>query len=199
MLDKQTAIDLLHSHMQNINLRRHCYGVSVSMGAIYDYLQSKGMLLPTEPVKEVWEIFGVLHDSDYEITKEDWTKHTLITLDWLKEIGYDVDSDPLCLAIKSHNNKITNLREPETQMEWALECCDELSGFIVACALVMPDKKLKDVDFESVKKKFRSNGFAKAVDREQIAQCSQRLGIELDDFIKIVLDGMKSNSDWLGL
>jgi uncharacterized protein len=197
-LTKQQAIDLLHKHMQNINLRRHCYGVSVAMGAVYDYMQSKGMLTQSEPEKEVWVVFGILHDSDYELTKDDWTKHTLLTLDWLKDSGYS-ESDPLYLAIQSHNNKVTKLREPETQMEWALECCDELSGFVVACALVMPDKKLAALDLDSVKKKFRSNGFAKAVDRGQIAQCSQRLGIELDDFIKIVLEGMQKEFDWLGL
>lgn len=197
-MNKTQAIKLLHEHMQNSNLRRHCYGVSYAMGGIYDYLESKKMLKNEEPVKEVWEILGILHDSDYEITKDDWRRHTLETLKWLDEEGINKD-DPLYKAIQSHNTKITHLREPETQMEWALECCDELTGFIVACTLVLPDKKLSSLNVESVLKKWKQPAFARAVDRAQIEQCEDKLKIPLKDFIEIVLQAMQKNSSELGL
>jgi uncharacterized protein len=91
------------------------------------------------PSKEVWEVLGLIHDSDYEVTKDDWSNHTKITLKWLEENGVN-EKDPLYQGVMSHNHKYTGLKEVENQMEWALECCDELTGFIVACALVLPEK-----------------------------------------------------------
>ena len=166
-MNKQQALDLLHKNMQNQNLRRHCYAVGFAMrglreGAIF----KKG--LPLESA-ETWEVLGIIHDSDYEITKDDWSKHTILLLEWLKELGMP-ENDPIYLAVMSHNNKITGLREPTTQMEWALECCDELTGFIVACALVKGGK-LSEVSLETVKKKWKQKAFASGVERSQIEQC----------------------------
>ena len=197
-MDKEQAKQTLHKNMQNVNLRRHCYAVSFAMGGIYDYLEGNGKLDSNSPDKETWEVLGLLHDADYELTKDDWSKHTLMTLNWLKDLGVS-DEDPLCLAVKSHNNKVTKMREVQTQMEWALECCDELTGFIVACALVQPDKKLASVTVESVLKKWRAPAFARAVDRNQIEQCEKKLGIKLDGFIGIVLKSMQKNTLELGL
>src|SRR3989344_7163663 len=112
MMTKQEALQILHSHMQNGNLRRHCYAVSFAMDGIYDYFQSRSMLESDAPDKEIWEIFGILHDSDYEITKDDWSKHTLLELEWIKELGVG-EGDPLYLAIQSHNNKVTGSRMPQ--------------------------------------------------------------------------------------
>jgi len=138
-----------------------------------------------------------LHDSDYEITKEDWTRHTILLLEWLKEFGMS-ETDPIYLAVMSHNNKVTGLREPVTDMEWALECCDELTGFIVACALVKGGK-LSEVTLETVKKKWPQKAFAAGVIREQTEQCQEKLGVSLDGFISIVLKSMQENCDKLGL
>ncbi len=197
-ITKEKALEILHEHMQNTNLRRHSYAVGYAMGAIYDYLKEKGMLDASAPDRETWEVLGILHDSDYEITKDDWDNHTKLTLEWLKEEGVD-ETHPLYLGIMSHNNKRTGLREPQTQMEWALETCDELTGFIVAVALVKPEKKLEAVDLKSVKKKWGQKSFAKGVEREQIEQCEIELNIPLDDFIEIVLKAMQEHSDELGL
>jgi predicted hydrolase (HD superfamily) len=198
-MNKQTALELLHKHMENTNLRRHCYAVGFAMGAIYDYLKENNLFNNDSPDnKEMWEILGIIHDSDYEQTKDNWSKHTLLTLEWIKEAGVD-EEDPLYLAVQSHNNKVTSLRDPETQMEWALECVDELTGFIVAVALVRPDKKLSAVKVSSVKKKWGQKAFAAGVEREQIEQCEEKLGIKLDDFIQLTLKVMQDNSKELGL
>jgi predicted hydrolase (HD superfamily) len=138
----------------------------------------------------------LLHDADYELTKEDWGKHTLVALDWLKE--YEVKAE-LTNALKSHNNKITGLREPQTLLEWTLECCDELTGFIVAVALMTPRKKLSDVAVDSVLKKFSQPSFARAVDREQIKQCESRVNVPVSKFVEVSLKAMQDNSELLGL
>ncbi len=198
-MNKEDAITILHKNMQNQNLRRHCYAVGIALGGIYDYFQMQGNLNEDSPSdRESWEILGILHDADYELTKDDWSRHTLLTLEWLKSEGLSEDSH-LYRAIQSHNNKITNLREPQSQMEWALECCDELTGFIVACALVMPDKKLTSVKLENILKKWKQPAFAKGVERSQIEQCETRLGIPLPEFITIVLESMQENSSAIGL
>ena len=197
-MNKITALDILHANMHNQNLRRHCYGVATALGGIYDYLKETNKFNGDSPdSKEAWEVFGIIHDSDYELTKNDHEKHTLITMEWLIEKGVD-KTDPLYLGMMSHNNKITKLREPQTQMEWALECADELSGFIVAVALVKGGK-ISDVDVSSVQKKWKQKAFAAAVDRSQTEQVQEKLGIELEKFMEVVLNAMKANKEELGL
>ncbi len=197
-MNKEDALKLLHANMDNVNLRRHCYAVGIALVAIRQYLEKNKMLDENSPTEEEWEILGILHDSDYEITKDDWEQHTLITLKWLKESGME-EEHSIYKAIESHNAKRTGLRPPETQMEWALECCDELTGFIVACALILPDKKISNLTAQSVKKKWKQPAFARNVHREQIEQCQEKLKIPLDEFIGIVLDVMKQNAGTLAL
>jgi predicted hydrolase (HD superfamily) len=201
MFTKQNALDLLHDKMQNQNLRRHCYAVGKVLATLYDYYQEKG--IPSNFVdmgnltKEEWEIVGILHDADWEITaKVDESNHTKLLLDWVKDLGM---SEEMLNVFRSHNNKITGLREPQTLLEWSLECLDELTGFIVAVALMMPSKKLEEVSAESVIKKFAKKDFAKAVNREQITQCEQKLGISVNDFVSTTLKTMQSEHELLGL
>ena len=102
-------------------------------------------------------------------------------------------------ALMSHNRIHTNLAELEGKMEWSLETCDELTGFIVAVTLVRPEKLLASVKLESVLKKWKNKEFAKAVDRLQIAQCEEKLGILLNEFIQISLSAMQEHHKELGL
>ena len=191
LLNKDSALELLHEKMKNQNLRRHCYAVGKVLADFYDYYSSPGGL-----TREQWEIAGILHDADWEITKDNPGKHTIELLEWLE--NYEVPTE-LLEVFRSHNSKTTQLRTPETQLEWTLECCDELTGFIVAVALVMPEKKLEQVTVDSVLKKFRQKEFARQVDREQISQCEEKLGISLNDFVSLTLEAMKKNSELLGL
>ena len=191
----ETATDLLHENMKNQNLRRHCYAVGKVLRAYHDYYVKEGRDVGKLTADD-WEIVGLLHDSDYEITQDDWTQHTLVLLDWLKD--YEVDEEILNV-FRSHNNKITQLREPETLLEWTLECCDELTGFIVAVALVMPGKKLADVTVERVTKRFKQKEFARAVDRSQITQCEEKVNAPVEKFVEISLTAMQENADLIGL
>jgi len=182
------AIELLYTHMQNINLRRHSLAVGFVMYALAEKLGGD----PGE-----WEVLGILHDADWEETKDSESEHTKHTLVWLKEKG--ITEGPVVHALMSHNTKRTHLAEHDGSMEWALETCDELTGFIVAVALVRPDKKLETVEVHSVMKKWKTKEFAKAVDRTQIAQCETTLGIPLHEFIAITLSAMQKHHAELGL
>ena len=146
---------------------------------------------------DVWEILGILHDADWEETKNTPDEHTKRTLEWISET--DLKGSPIEHALMSHNRKYTKLAEIEGVMEWALETVDELTGFIVAVALVRPDKKLSTVEVSSVMKKWKTKEFAAAVDRGQIAQCEEKLGIPLAEFIGITLGAMQQHHEELGL
>lgn len=187
-ITKNQAIELLHAHTQNVNLRRHCYAVGAVMHAL-------ALKLGGDP--NVWEILGILHDADWEETKDKPEEHTLKTLGWLAELG--LTEGPLVHAFQSHNTRHTKLAEIEGIMEWALETCDELTGFIVAVTLVRPEKKLEFVTVDSVMKKWGAREFARAVDRKQIEQCEEKLGIALPEFIGIALTAMQNRHVELGL
>lgn len=187
-MTRDQAVDLLHAHTQNQNLRRHMYAVGCAMKVLAGKLGGN---------PEEWEVLGLLHDADWEETKDSPQQHTRKTIVWLQEIG--ITEGPIVHALMSHNNKYTSLAELEGVMEWALETVDELTGFIVAVALVRPERNLAAVSVESVLKKWKTKEFAKAVDRKQIVQCEEKLGIPLIEFIQITLSSMQVNHEKLGL
>lgn len=182
-INRSEALDLLYSKMQSQNLRRHCLSVEAAMGAL-------ARTYNLEP--STWSIVGLLHDGDYEQTKEDIKNHSVLMAKWLRELG---ETDEVFLhAIESHG-----AANPTTIMEWSLFCCDELTGLIVATALVQPDKKLASVTVEKVLDKFKSKNFAAGAKREDIIMCEEKLNIKLDKFIEIVLKGMQSIASEIGL
>jgi predicted hydrolase (HD superfamily) len=197
MITREVALKLLHENMESQNLRRHCYAVETVMRALGKYFKAD---------IEKWGIVGLLHDSDYEKTKDAPEKHTRLTLEWLKVVG---ESDPeIMSAILSHNyaHLIENPDEdgavaeaPKNNLEWSLYCCDELTGLIVAIALVKPGKTLAEVTVDSVMNKWNEKNFAAGVKREQISECEERLNIPLREFIEIALTAMQEISVDLGL
>jgi uncharacterized protein len=188
MFKKEEALKLLHIKMQNQNLRRHCYAVGVVMRALAKRLGEN---------EDTWEIVGLLHDGDYEETKATPEFHTLKMAEWLKE-KKGVDKTVID-AILTHNYAHTGQNPPKNKLEWALYCCDELTGLIVAVTLVKPDKKLSSVSLDSILNKWKPSSFAAGVDRKQIEECENKLGILLNDFIQIALSAMQSISADLGL
>ncbi|MBI4359274.1 MAG: HDIG domain-containing protein [Candidatus Nealsonbacteria bacterium] len=188
MITRDQALGLLHEKMQSQNLRRHCYAVEAVMGALARHFGAN---------QEKWEIVGLLHDGDYEETKAIPEQHTLKMVEWLKEMG---ETDPEIIeAILSHNFSHTGQNSPKNKLEWSLYCCDELTGLIVAVALVRPDKKLASVTVESVLGKWKEKSFAGGVKREQIEECEKELGLPLAEFIQIALSAMQEISNELGL
>lgn len=198
MITREQALNLLRENMQSVNLRRHCYSVEAVMRALARRLGGdEEKPSDTKAMEDKWGIVGLLHDADYEKTKDTPQKHTLITIEWLKKAG-ETDDEVLG-AILSHNYSHTGQNPPANKLEWSLYCCDELTGFIVAVALVRPDKRLASVTVEKIMNKWNEKSFAAGVHREQIAECEQRLGIPLSEFVALTLEAMQAQADELGL
>lgn len=201
MLTKQEALNLLNEKMQNQNLRKHCWAVGAVMRAIALYIKNQNskikMTDESEKIDEgKWEVVGILHDGDYEVTKDTPKKHTLLMHEWLKEKGADQE---ILNAILSHNFSHTGNTSPSNKMEWALYCCDELTGLIIAVTLVRPERKLSAVTIDNVLSKWNEKSFAAGVDRKQIETCEEKLEIPLKEFIGIALSAMQGISGELGL
>ena len=146
--------------------------------------------------EQLWGVVGLVHDIDYEATKDLPGEHTTLGAEWLRAAGAE---ETLVRAVLSHAFDGSGENAPESSMEWALYCCDELTGFIVAVALVRPDKKLGSVTVSGVLKKFPEKAFAAAVRREQIKECEERLNLPLEEFVGICLGAMQDISADLGL
>lgn len=188
IMTREEAVKLLYDHMESPNLRRHCLAVEATMRGLAKYFHSD---------EESWGIAGLLHDADYELTKDNPKEHTKKVIEWLTEFD---TGDEIKNAIIAHGwGYVEGNPEPKTKMDWALYSCDELTGFIVAVALTRPDKKLASVTIESMKKKWKERSFAAGVDREQVSQCESRLNIPLEEFMEISLSAMQEISEDLGL
>ncbi len=194
-LNLQSAQELLFAKMQNQNLRRHCIAVGKTLREFHDFYRQNGREIGGLTADQ-WEIVGLLHDSDYEVTKDSPEKHVVTLIGWMND--YDAPTE-LIDALKTHNSEAGNLRKPQTLLEWTLECCDELTGFTVAVALVMPNKKLAEVTVETVLKKFKQKEFSRAVNRSQIEQCEQKVGVPVEKFVGTTLTAMQKSSQLLGL
>ncbi len=197
-MTKADAEKLITEMLQNKNLRSHCYAAGAAMGTLFDHFEVEATNEGT--TREDWEISGMLHDVDYEVTEKSAERHTEETTEKLKEyIENDPESkdqiDRIIQAVRGHANKAVR----ETLMAKAIYAADELTGLIVAAALVRPDKKLEGLTVDSVLKRFKEPSFAKGADREMIKTCETELGLPLDVFTQIVLDAMKKIDDQLGL
>src|SRR5215471_18205443 len=180
---------ILHEWIQSESLRKHCYGVADSMK---HFAQLRG-----EDV-DLWEAVGLLHDMDYErhpnLERSRTEGHPFVGVAWLRENGW---SEGVCRAILSHADYSGVSRE--TPLEKTLYAVDELSGFIVAVALVRPTKSIHDVDVRAVKKKMKDKAFARAVSRDDIIHGAEELGMPVDDVIAEVITALKADAERLGL
>jgi putative nucleotidyltransferase with HDIG domain len=140
---------------------------------------------------EYWGLVGLLHDLDYNETKDDGPRHTYVTAEWLAP--YNLPQDML-YAIHAHPGHVPC----KSPMDWGLYAVDPTTGFLAAAALMHPSKKLAALDAEFLRRRFAEKRFAAGATRENIAAC-QNLGIELDAFLGIVQAGMITIADELGL
>ncbi|OGG01413.1 hypothetical protein A2Z33_02645 [Candidatus Gottesmanbacteria bacterium RBG_16_52_11] len=201
---RDEALALVHEWTKNPNLVKHMLAVETVMRALCLYLYDKGVLSVSDikgntrtELAEVWGIAGLVHDADYEQFKDDPKKHPSVIFPKLEERG----ADPSIInAVRAHGwGNRAGLPEPATPMEWSLYCADELTGLVIACALVRPEKSLATVSVESVLKKWPQKAFAAGVHREQIGLCESKLGIPLPEFISIALTAMQGIHAELGL
>ena len=183
------ALHILHDWVKSENLRKHCYAVADSMK---HFAQLRG------ENADLWEAVGLLHDMDYErypnVEHSPAGGHPFVGVTWLRENGW---SEQICRAITSHADYANVSRE--TPLEKTLYAVDELSGFIVAVALVRPTKSIRDVDVRAVKKKMKDKAFARAVSREDIVRGAEELGMPLDNVIEEAIVALKGDAERLGL
>jgi len=181
---RKEALGLLKQFTKNENLIKHALAVEAAMRA---YAEKFG----EDPEK--WGVTGLLHDFDYEKypNPED---HPFKGAKILQEKGYPQEMIQAVLAHGDHTGV-----QRKTLMEKALYAVDELTGLIVAVALVRPSKKIADVTVKSVMKKWKDKAFARGVNRENIEKGARDLEVELKDHINCVLQAMKDISDKLGL
>ncbi len=183
-MKREEALNSVKANVGNKNLVKHMLATETIMRALARRL-GEG--------EEEWGLTGLLHDIDMELTKGDMSEHSKLGADIAREMGA---GEAVAQAILSHNEAHGVLLE--TKLDKALFCADPLTGLITTSALVRPDKKLAGLEAKSVMKKFRQKGFAAAVDRQQISQCSE-IGLELDEFIELGLAAMKGIAEELGL
>src|SRR5699024_2621260 len=149
--------------------------------------------LCNEEDKEKWGIIGLVHDLDYEMYPEEHCKKTreiLIEENWPEDY---------IRAIESHGWKICSDVEPLETMEKVLYATDELTGLITATALMRPSKSILDLKVKSLKKKWKSKGFAAGVNREVIAEGAEMLGMDLNEVMEETIKGMQKVADEIGL
>jgi len=184
MSDRSAAWGLLTEFTQSESLRKHALAVEACMRA---YAKKFG------ENQDLWGIVGLIHDFDYEKypTPEE---HPYKGNEILKERGY---SDEIRRAIMSHAEYSGVSRD--TPMEKALFACDELAGFITACALVKPGKSLAEVEAKSVRKKMKDKAFARSVNRNDITSGAVELGVDLEEHIAFCIEAMKGIAKELGL
>ena len=143
-----------------------------------------------------WGVVGLLHDFDYERYPDVAVEgHPVVGSKILRERGAD---EEIVRAILAHAEEVTGVK-PETTLEKALVAVDELTGFLIAVALVRPSRSLLDVNLKSVRKKWKDKAFAAPVNREEIEHAAANLGVPLDEHIQIVLEAMQAQADALGL
>jgi putative nucleotidyltransferase with HDIG domain len=186
--DRASAWALLAEYTPSQPLRRHALSVEATMRAL---ARSRGVADPAE--LETWGVVGLLHDFDYERfpTEQD---HVWRGMEILRERGWP---EPVVRAVGAHAF-YTGI-ERVTPMEKAILAADELSGFVGACALVRPSKRIADVPVESVLKRMKEKAFARSVDRGYITRGAEEWGTPLPELVALVLRAQVAIADRLGL
>jgi putative nucleotidyltransferase with HDIG domain len=189
MPDREDAWRLLCEYTQGGSLRKHALAVEACMRA---YARKFGA------DEELWGLAGLLHDFDYERWPNDEhhpeEEHPYAGSRILRQNGYPED---LIHAILGHANYCGVVRT--SPMDHALFACDELSGFLTACALVKPSKSIRDVEAASVKKKLKDKAFARGVSRDDVYKGADELGVPLEEHISFCIAAMRDVAHELGL
>jgi putative nucleotidyltransferase with HDIG domain len=183
VVNREDAWDLMCQWTESDSLRKHMLAVEAAMRA---YARRFG------EDEEKWGVTGLLHDMDYEkYPTQDG--HPMVGVGELERLGYPED---VLHAIKGHADYLDVPRD--TPMSRTLYAVDELSGFIVACAMVRPEG-LENMKAKSVRKKMKQKSFAAAVNRDDIVRGAEELGVDLDEHRVFVAGALREHSDELGL
>ncbi len=183
-MEREAALALVRKLIKNENLVRHHLAVEAVM---------RRLAADHGGDSEIWGLVGLLHDADYELTGHDPETHGRVMAEKLQER----EVDPVVIeGVMAHNAALDIPRD--TPLKKAIYACDELTGLIVAAALVHPEKKLSALDVPFVMRRFGEKAFARGADRDQIRTCIE-LGYELEEFVGVALEAMQGISENLGL
>jgi putative nucleotidyltransferase with HDIG domain len=176
-MEREDALRLVREKVTTRNIIKHMIAAEAAMRAVARRLGED---------EDVWGLAGLLHDLDYELTKDEPERHGPTTVEMLGEADLPAG---VADAILAHNKR----KAAETRLEKALLAVDPTTGLIVAAALMHPDKSLKACDVEFLMRRYGEKRFAAGADREQIAAC-QDLGLTLEEFLGLCLKGMQNVS-----
>jgi len=181
-MTREEALQLVESKVKNKNLVKHMLAVEACMRKLAKKFSKD---------EDSWGVAGLLHDLDYDQTKDDFSQHGLVAASVLE--GEDVLPEVID-AIKAHPGHCPR----ETLMAKALYAVDPLSGLIIAAALMHPEKKLASLNPQFVLNRFKEKHFARGAKREQIKACAE-CGISLEEFVELCLKAMQEIDNALGL
>lgn len=185
---REEAYALLYEWVESESLRRHMIAVEVALRAYARHFNQD---------EELWGLTGLLHDLDYERHPNmDDTEngHPRTELRLFRERGYPAE---LIHAVEAH---ATFLGVPsESLLDKALLACDELTGLLLACAYVRPDRDLRNVELKSVKKKWKDKAFTAAIDRQENQHFIEALGVPFDEHVQRVLSALQTIAPELGV
>lgn len=196
MITRNQAINLIEEHVLNKNIVKHMLATEALVAGVYDEFKNRGR---TEEelggTKEEWMMAGLLHDGDYcdQVPME---KQGVQISEWVRE-KHELPEN-VSHAMAAHNWGGTGI-EPKNLMDWTIFLGDSLTGLIVASTLVLPSKKLADLTVESVLKRFKEKSFTKGTRREDILKSEEKLGLSLEEFVKITMESMQRIGQELGL
>jgi predicted hydrolase (HD superfamily) len=183
--DRDAALALLHEWTESEALRRHAYAVEAAVRA---YARKRG------EDEAAWGNVALLHDFDYE-RHPTLDQHPQDGAPFLREAGYP---EWFVRGVLSHANHLQNDVSRESDLEHVLFACDELAGFVHACGLVRPEG-LSTLEARSVRKKLKQKSFASGVNRDDVTEGAQELGVDLDEHITVVIEALRPIAGELGL
>lgn len=181
-MTRDEAFKLVNKHLKNKNLIKHSLAVEACMKVLASELDEN---------VEKWGLAGILHDMDYEVTEKNPELHTTETVKILTEHKIDPS---VIQAVQAHAGQAP-CRSP---MDWAIFSIDPLTGLIVAATLMHPSRKIREVDVEFIKRRYKEKSFARGARREDIEQV-KNIGLDLDRFIAFCLEAMQGIDKELGL
>jgi len=183
-VDRSDLFQVIVERVPSKNLVNHMLAVEAIM---------RGLAALFHEDVEKWGLAGLVHDIDYAETKDKPNLHSIVGSEQLHLMGVPED---ICYAVRVHNQLHGLPRR--SLMDKALYAADPLSGLIVACALIQPDKKLASVDADFVTQRFKEKRFAAGANRDQILACRD-MGLDVYDFLRIGLRSMKEIAAQIGL
>jgi len=184
-ITREKALELLHQHVKNESMIRHCLASEAVLAALARRLGEN---------ENLWGVAGLLHDLDVEITNGDLSVHGLKSVEILGQSGV---SPEIIDAIRMHNEQAHG-EVRSKRFHHALAAGESITGLVTATTLVYPDKKLHSVKPSSIVKRMKEKSFAASVNRDIIREC-EKIGIPLNEFAVLAVEAMQAIAPTLGL